>query len=93
MFPLLRPVTSWLERWSPIGGILFVIGAIALAFTPAGDDVGETAAEVVQFARDNEDWMVVAMLFALAVAAPGQLVRRRASTSGYAGREPTPRRC
>jgi hypothetical protein len=63
--PVLAP-PSWLERWSPIGGLLFVIGALAVAFTPAGDDVGETAAEVVQFARDNEEWMVVAMLFALA---------------------------
>lgn len=42
-----------------------MIGAVALAFTPAGDDVGETPAEVLSFADANEAWMVVAMLFAL----------------------------
>ena len=40
---------TWLERWSPLGGLLFVLGALVLAFTPAADDTGETAAEVVAF--------------------------------------------
>ena len=57
---------SWIERWSPIGGLLFVVGAVVVALTPAGDDTGETVAEVVRFARDNDDWMAVALVFALA---------------------------
>ena len=61
-----RAGESWIERWSPIGGLLFVVGAVVVALTPAGDDTGETVAEVVRFARDNEDWMAVALLFALA---------------------------
>ena len=56
---------SWFERWSPLGGLLFVIGAVVLAFTPAADDVGETAADIVRFGDENEGWMVVAMVFAL----------------------------
>lgn len=42
-----------------------MVGAVGLAFTPAGDDVGDTPAEVLSFAEANEAWMVVAMLFAL----------------------------
>jgi hypothetical protein len=61
-----RAGESWLERWSPIGGLLFVVGAVAVALTPAGDGTGDTVAEVVRFARDNDDWMAVALVFALA---------------------------
>jgi hypothetical protein len=56
---------SWFERWSPLGGLLFVIGAVVLAFTPAADEIGETAEEVVSFSRDNDEWMAVAVVFAL----------------------------
>lgn len=61
-----RSGASWLERWSPLGGLLFVIGAVALALSPAGGETGETAAEVVSFARSNDAWMVVASIFGLA---------------------------
>lgn len=61
-----RADESWIERWSPIGGLLFVVGAVVVALTPAGDGPGETVAEVVRFARDNDDWMAVALVFALA---------------------------
>jgi hypothetical protein len=57
---------SWFQRWSPLGGLLFVIGAVALALTPAGDETGETAASVVRFAEGRDAWLVVANLFALA---------------------------
>ena len=68
--PVALPATArsgafWIERWSPLSGLLFVIGAVALALTPAGDDTGETAAEVVSFARSNDAWMAVAAVFAL----------------------------
>ncbi len=56
---------TWLERWSPLGGLLFVLGALVLAFTPAADDTGETAAEVVAFARDNDDWLAAGAIFGL----------------------------
>lgn len=61
-----RSGASWLERWSPLGGLLFVIGAVALALSPAGGETGETAAEVVSFARSNDAWMVAASIFGLA---------------------------
>jgi hypothetical protein len=61
-----RSGTSWFQRWSPLAGLLFVVGAFAVAFTPAADETGETAAEVVSFAAGKNTWFVVAMLFALA---------------------------
>jgi hypothetical protein len=56
---------SWLERWSPIAGIVFVASGVALAFTPAGDGAGESPAEVVAFADDNQGWLELSLLFAL----------------------------
>jgi hypothetical protein len=60
-----RARASWFQRWSPLGGLLFVIGAVAVAITPAGGETGETAAEVVNFAAGKEAWFIGAMLFAL----------------------------
>jgi hypothetical protein len=56
---------SWLERWSPIAGIVFVVAGVALALTPAGDGPGETASEVVAYARGNEGWLELSLLFSL----------------------------
>jgi hypothetical protein len=56
---------SWLERWSPIAGIVFVVAGVALALTPAGDGPGETASEVVAYARGNEGWLEISLLFSL----------------------------
>ena len=53
---------SWLERWSPIAGIVFVVAGVALALTPAGDGPGETASEVVAYARDNQGWLELSLL-------------------------------
>lgn len=36
-----------------------------LALTPAGDDVGDTSAEVARFAARNDDWMVISLVFGL----------------------------
>ena len=55
----------WLIRWSPLGGLVFVVGSVILAFTPAFEDVGDTPAEVVAFAEANEGWIAVLTLFAL----------------------------
>jgi hypothetical protein len=56
---------SWLERWAPIAGIVFVVAGVALALTPAGDGPGETASEVVAYASDNQGWLVMTLLFSL----------------------------
>jgi hypothetical protein len=56
---------SWIERLAPLAGLLFVVAAVVLAVTPAGDETGETAAEVSAFADSHEGWMAVTLLFAL----------------------------
>lgn len=57
---------SWIVRWSPIGGLVFVVGAVILAFTPAFEGSGDTPAEVVAFAEDNEFWTATLAIFSLA---------------------------
>jgi hypothetical protein len=61
-----RAGASWFQRWSPLAGLLFVLGALGIAFSPAGGETGETAAEVVSFADAKDVWIVTALLFALA---------------------------
>jgi hypothetical protein len=57
---------SWIVRWSPVGGLVFVVGAVILAFTPALEGPGDTPAEVVAFAEDNEFWAATLTIFSLA---------------------------
>jgi hypothetical protein len=57
--------SSWIERLAPWAGLLFVIGGVILALTPAGDETGETAAEVSAYADSHEGWSAVVLLFAL----------------------------
>ena len=57
---------SWIVRWSPLGGLIFVVGAVILAFTPALEGSGDTPAEVVAFAEDNESWTGILAIFSLA---------------------------
>lgn len=57
---------SWIVRWSPLGGLVFVVGAVILAFTPALEGPGDTPAEVVAFAEDNEFWTGTLAIFSLA---------------------------
>lgn len=57
---------SWIVRWSPLGGLVFVVGAVILAFTPALEGSGDTPAEVVAFAEDNESWTGTLAIFSLA---------------------------
>jgi hypothetical protein len=56
---------SWLIRWSPLGGLVFVVGSVIFAFTPALGEVGDTPTEVVAFAEANEGWIFTFALFAL----------------------------
>jgi hypothetical protein len=54
---------GWSERWSPLGGLLFVIGFIVLlALNP---DSGETPEEVIKAAHDKENLYAYVAIFAL----------------------------
>ncbi|MDH4340913.1 MAG: hypothetical protein OEW52_12615 [Thermoleophilia bacterium] len=54
---------GWSERWSPLGGLGFVIGIIALlVFNP---DSGETPADVIKAADDKHDLFVAMAIFGL----------------------------
>lgn len=57
---------TWLARWSPLGGLIYVIGLVVIFLTPAGDDTGDTAAEVVKNAEANESWHGALVIFGLA---------------------------
>ncbi len=60
------PGRSWLVRWSPLGGLIYVVGLVVMFLTPAGDDTGDTAAEVVKNAEANENWHAALVIFGLA---------------------------
>jgi hypothetical protein len=55
---------TWLERWSPIGGLLFIAGLIVV-FAATGDS-GDTIAEVIDYAEDESGWIDFTGAFALA---------------------------
>jgi hypothetical protein len=57
---------SWLVRWSPLGGLVYVIGLVILFLTPAGDETPSTAAEVVSYAESHENWHAAAVIVGLA---------------------------
>lgn len=57
------PARSWLERWSPIGGILFVVGFVII-FAASGDS-GDTPAELVKYADDKNAWLVTSQIVVL----------------------------
>ncbi len=56
---------SWIDRWAPIGGLLFVIGWIVLFVNPAINDTGDTPAEVVANAKDEQTWLVITAILGL----------------------------
>jgi len=56
---------SWIDRWAPIGGLLFVIGWIVLFVNPAINDTGETPAEVVANAKSEESWLIITGIIVL----------------------------
>ncbi len=59
-----RSDRSRLVRWSPLGGLLWVIGIVVLVSTPASGGSGDTAAEVVRQAEENE-WYGLHGMFGL----------------------------
>ncbi len=61
---LTRP--AWTRLFAPLGGLLLVAGLVALLVSPAGDDSGETAADVVGYATSHEGWLTGVALFGVA---------------------------
>ncbi len=59
-----RSDRSWLVGWSPLGGVLWAIGIVLLVSTPASEGAGDTAAEVVRQAEENE-WYGLHSMFGL----------------------------
>jgi hypothetical protein len=55
----------WARLLAPLGGIGVVAGLITLMVSPAGDDTGETPAEVVAYAAAHEGWTLGILFFAL----------------------------
>ena len=68
---------SWARLLSPLGGLGLVAGLIALFLTPAGDDAGETPAEVVAYASAHEGWSAAGACSG-SLDRPRRPVRRRA---------------
>jgi hypothetical protein len=70
---LVRSRINWARLLAPLGGLGLVAGLIGIMVSPAGDDTGETPAEVVAYAQAHEAWTVAIALFALASIALGGL--------------------
>jgi len=64
---------GWTRLFAPLGGLGLVAGLIMLMVSPAGDDTGETPAEVVSYASSHEGWNIAILLFGLASVALGGL--------------------
>jgi hypothetical protein len=64
---------SWTRLLAPIGGLGIVGGLIALLLSPAGDDAGETPAEVVAYAASHDGWSAAGSIFGLLVLLLGGL--------------------
>jgi hypothetical protein len=54
---------GWSERWSPLGGLLFVIGVIIIFILEP--DSGETPQEVVKSAADDDELYACVAIFGL----------------------------
>jgi hypothetical protein len=70
---LVRSRINWAKLLAPLGGLGLVAGLIAIFFSPASDDTGETPAEVVAYAQSHEAWASAIALFGLASIALGGL--------------------
>ena len=55
---LVRSRINWARLLAPIAGLALVAGMVGLFVSPAGDDTGETPAEVVAYAQSHEAWTV-----------------------------------
>ena len=63
--------SGWTRILPSLGGLGLVAGLILIMVSPAGDDTGETPAEVVAYAHSHEGWSVAIALFGLASIALG----------------------
>lgn len=54
---------GWSERWSPLGGLAFVVGVIVVFVL--NPDSGETPADVIQAAQDKENTYGYVAIFTL----------------------------
>jgi hypothetical protein len=66
-----RESRNWARYLPSLGGIGLIAGLIGIMLSPAGDDTGETAAEVVAYAQSHEGWTIAILLFGLASIALG----------------------
>ena len=57
---------SWSGLLAPFGGLGLVAGLITIFLSPAGDETGDTPAEVVAWATTHRTWNVALLLFAVA---------------------------
>jgi hypothetical protein len=75
---LVRPAVSrqrWTRLLAPLGGLALLAGLVTLFVSPAGEDTGETPAEVVAYAASHEGWTIAILLFAVAsIALSGAFV-------------------
>ena len=62
---------AWGRFLPALGGLGLVAGLIAIMVSPASDDTGETALEVVTYAKSHETWNVAIALFGIASIALG----------------------
>jgi len=62
---------AWGRILPGLGGLGIVAGLIAIMLSPASDDTGETAAEVLAYAQAHENWNVAIALFGIASVALG----------------------
>ena len=57
---------SWSGLLAPFGGLGLIAGLITIFLSPAGDETGDTPAEVVAWATTHRTWNVALLLFAVA---------------------------
>ena len=62
---------AWGRLLPALGGLGLVAGLIAVMFSPASEDTGETALEVVAYAKSHETWNVAIALFGIVSVALG----------------------
>ena len=63
--------TGWTRLLAPLGGLGLIAGLITVFLSPAGDETGDTPAEVVAWASRHHTWNVALLLFAVASIALG----------------------
>jgi hypothetical protein len=64
----------WTRYLPSLGGLGLVAGLIGIMLSPASDDTGDTAAQVVAYASSHEDWTIAILLFGLASLGLGAML-------------------